>query len=65
MHQQAKKVGLVGQRQALQGLEGGAHVEEACVLLAAEESAVEQRQRQMFHNFSWGRTEGEESESWA
>lgn len=42
VHQQAKKVGLVWQRQALQGLESGANVEKARMLLAAKKTAVKQ-----------------------
>lgn len=59
--QQAKEVRLVRQRQTLKGLEGGAQVQEARVLLAAQEAAAaEQGQRQVLHHLSCTDTEGGE-----
>lgn len=58
--QQAKEVGLVRQREALNGLESGAHVQKACVILTAQEATAKQGQRQMFGNLSYRNTEGKD-----
>lgn len=42
LYEDPEKVGWVGQQQLLQGLEGGADVEEAAVLLAAQEAPGEE-----------------------
>lgn len=63
LYQDAKEVGRVGQQQVLQGLEGGANVEEAAVLLTAQEALREEWVTQVAQDVAFGRRgrrEGEE-----
>lgn len=53
LDEDAEKVGGVGQQQVLQGLEGGADVEEATVLLAAQEALREERVAQLAQHVAW------------
>ena len=49
LDENAEEVGRVGQQQLLQGLEGGADVQEAAVLSAAQEAAGERHVAQVLH----------------
>lgn len=53
LDEDAEEVGGVGQQQVLQGLEGGADVEEAAVLLAAQEALREERVAQLAQHVAW------------
>lgn len=57
LYQDAKEVGRVGQQQVLQRLEGGADVQEAAVLLAAQEALREERVTQVAQHVALRRRE--------
>lgn len=55
LDEDAEEVGGVGQQQVLQRLEGGADVEEAAVLLAAQEALREEGVTQVAQHVAWWR----------
>lgn len=55
MDEYAEEEGRVGQQQVLQGLEGGANIEEAAVLPAAQEALREEGVAQVAQHVSWKR----------
>lgn len=55
LYEDAKEVGWVGQQQVLQRLEGGADVQEATVLLAAQEALREEGVAQVAQHVAFGR----------
>lgn len=63
LYQDAEEVGRVGQQQVLQWLEGGADVEEAAMLLTAQEALREEWVTQVAQHVAFrrqGRRAGEE-----
>lgn len=59
LDQDAEEEGRVGQQQVLQRLEGGADVEEAAVLLTAQEALREERVTQVAQHVAWDEEEEE------